>query len=168
MTIGGILGGRWLSCVRLFGSSVSDSVSLSDRTANWFGEKNGDVVAGWSLLVLIMPLLRFEHEGCSKSEGGDCAELMESDGGGGGRLHPFLFLCCPGGRKWNDTRNSTLVEENTALCTTRHFDSLVTAHVAKWKESTVLEARQTSTVAGRELRPQAFIPYATCDLARCC
>jgi len=46
MTIGGILGGRWLGCVRFFGSSMSDSVSLSDRTANWFGEKNGDVVAG--------------------------------------------------------------------------------------------------------------------------
>jgi len=38
-----------------------------------------------------MPLLRFEHEGCSKSEGGDCAELMESDGGGGAGRTRFDF-----------------------------------------------------------------------------
>jgi len=55
-----------------------------------------------------MPLLRFEHEGCSKSEGVDCVELMESGGGGGCGLHPFFFLFCTGGKKGADTRNSTL------------------------------------------------------------
>jgi len=58
ITIGGILG-CWVLCCGWWFSS-SDSVSLSESTANWLGEKNVDVVEVARSGVVLGPRFRLD------------------------------------------------------------------------------------------------------------